>query len=110
MLHDSIGQSLAFSKREIGVLQKQSPESVRKGLEYVKEQIELAIRQTRDLTFELSPTTLHTFGLEAAVEELVEQFAAREQPAVPLRGDRGRQAAHRADSARCCTAPPASCF
>jgi signal transduction histidine kinase len=47
-------------------------------LEYVKEQIDLAVRQTRDLTFELSPTTLHTFGLEAAVEELVEQLAARE--------------------------------
>jgi PAS domain S-box-containing protein len=78
VLHDSIGQSLAFSKRELGVLQKKSPESVRQGLEYVKEQIDLAVRQTRDLTFELSPTTLHTFGLEAAVEELVEQLAAHE--------------------------------
>lgn len=78
VLHDSIGQSLAFSKRELGVLQKQSPENIRAGLEYVKEQIDLAVRQTRDLTFELSPTTLHTFGLEAAVEELAEQFAARE--------------------------------
>ncbi len=47
-------------------------------MEYVKEQIDLAVRQTRDLTFELSPTTLHTFGLEAAVEELVEQLAAHE--------------------------------
>ncbi|MEN6334254.1 MAG: sensor histidine kinase, partial [Phycisphaerales bacterium] len=79
VLHDSIGQSLAFSKREIGVLQKQSSETVRKGLEYVKEQIDLAVRQTRDLTFELSPTTLHTFGLEAAVEELAEQVGARER-------------------------------
>lgn len=78
VLHDSIGQSLAFSKRELGVLQKQSPENIRAGLEYVKEQIDLAVRQTRDLTFELSPTTLYTFGLEAAVEELAEQFAARE--------------------------------
>lgn len=78
VLHDSIGQSLSFSKRELGVLKKKSPETVRAELEYVKEQIELAIRQTRDLTFELSPTTLHTFGLEAGVEELVEQLAARE--------------------------------
>jgi|GEM_PF-2021747 len=78
VLHDSIGQSLSFSKREIGVLQKKSTDSVREGLEYVKEQIDLAVRQTRDLTFELSPTTLHTFGLEAAVEELVEQLASRE--------------------------------
>jgi len=77
MLHDSIGQSLAFSKREIGMLQKNVPGDVRQGLEYVKEQINDAIRQTRDLTFELSPTTLHTFGLEAAVEELLEQYAQR---------------------------------
>jgi len=77
ILHDSIGQSLSFSKREIGVLQKKSVESVRRDLESVKEQIDLAIRQTRDLTFELSPTTLHTFGLEAAVEELAEQLAPR---------------------------------
>jgi PAS domain S-box-containing protein len=77
LLHDSIGQSLAFSKREIGVLQKSTRDKVRQGLEYVKEQIDDAIRQTRSLTFELSPTTLHTFGLEAAVEELAEQYAQR---------------------------------
>lgn len=77
LLHDSIGQSLAFSKREIGVIQKNTPEEVRKALEYIKQQIDESIRQTRDLTFELSPTTLYTFGLEAAVEELAEQFTAR---------------------------------
>jgi len=77
LLHDSIGQSLAFSKREIGVLQKNTSEDVRKALEYVKQQIDESIRQTRSLTFELSPTTLHTFGLEAAVEELAEQYGQR---------------------------------
>lgn len=77
LLHDSIGQSLAFSKREIGVLQKTAPPNVREALEYVKQQIDESIRQTRDLTFELSPTTLYTFGLEAAVEELAEQFSQR---------------------------------
>jgi PAS domain S-box-containing protein len=78
LLHDSIGQSLAFSKREIGMLQKNTPKEVREALEYVKQQIDESIRQTRDLTFELSPTTLYTFGLEAAVEELAEQFTQRE--------------------------------
>ncbi len=77
LLHDSIGQSLAFSKREIGMLQKSAANELRQALEYVKEQIDDAIRQTRSLTFELSPTTLHTFGLEAAVEELAEQYAQR---------------------------------
>jgi PAS domain S-box-containing protein len=78
VLHDSIGQSLAFSKRELGVVQKNAPETVKDAIDYVKKQIDEAIRQTRNLTFELSPSTLHTFGLEAAVEELAEQFAQRE--------------------------------
>jgi PAS domain S-box-containing protein len=78
VLHDSIGQSLAFSKRELGVVQRNIPERAKKAIEYVKKQIDEAIRQTRNLTFELSPSTLHTFGLEAAVEELAEQFAQRE--------------------------------
>ena len=78
MLHDSIGQSLAFSKRELGVLQKRIPPAMVETIEGVKEQIDLAIRQTRDLTFELSPTTLHTFGLEAAIEELGDQFSRQE--------------------------------
>jgi PAS domain S-box-containing protein len=77
VLHDSIGQSLAFSKRELGVVQKNAPETIKEAIDYVKKQIDDAIRQTRNLTFELSPSTLHTFGLEAAVEELAEQFAQR---------------------------------
>jgi len=78
ILHDSIGQSLAFSKRELGVVQKRIPPAMAETIEGVKEQIDLAIRQTRDLTFELSPTTLHTFGLEAAIEELGDQFSRQE--------------------------------
>ncbi len=78
MLHDSIGQSLAFSRRELGVLQKRVPPEMIETIDNIKEQIDLAIHQTRDLTFELSPTTLHTFGLEAAIEELGDQFARHE--------------------------------
>mgnify|MGYP006283569943 FL=1 len=76
-LHESIGQYLSFSKRELGVLQKKTTNDTREAIEYVRQQIEQAVQQTRDLTFELSPTTLHTFGLEAAVEELVEQYSER---------------------------------
>ena len=78
MLHDSIGQSLAFSRRELGALQKRVAAPAAVAIEEVKKQIDEAIHQTRDLTFELSPTTLHTFGLEAAVEELSEQLAEHE--------------------------------
>jgi PAS domain S-box-containing protein len=78
MLHDSIGQSLAFSRRELGALKKRVAAPMTEAIEDIKKQIDVAIRETRDLTFELSPTTLHTFGLEAVVEELGEQLARRE--------------------------------
>lgn len=78
LLHDSIGQSLAFSRRELGVLQKRVAAPMTETIEDIKKQIDEAIHQTRDLTFELSPTTLHTFGLEAAVEELAEQLSEHE--------------------------------
>jgi len=74
-LHDSVGQILAFSKREIGVVQKTAPAALSKNLIKVRKQINNAIKHTRDLTFELSPQTLYTFGLEAAIEELAEKFS-----------------------------------
>jgi len=73
-LHDSIGQSLIFAKRELGVLQQKAPREMQDLLRQICDQIAESIKQTRDLTFELSPSTLYTFGLQAAVEELAEQF------------------------------------
>jgi PAS domain S-box-containing protein len=74
-LHDSIGQILAFSKREIGIVQKSVPVEISTNLTKVRNQINNAIKHTRDLTFELSPQTLYTFGLEAAIEELTDKFS-----------------------------------
>ncbi len=77
-LHDSVGQSLAFSKRELNLLRQRGPEEVRRTLQEVCEQLDDAIKHTRDLTFELSPSTLYTLGLQAALEELAEQFGESE--------------------------------
>jgi signal transduction histidine kinase len=74
-LHDSVGQILAFSKREIGAAQKTAPASLAQNLELIKNHITNAIKHTRDLTFDLSPQTLYSFGLEAALEELSEKFS-----------------------------------
>ncbi|MBN2315910.1 MAG: PAS domain-containing protein [Sedimentisphaerales bacterium] len=74
-LHDSVGQILAFSKREIGAAQKTAPESLAQNLKLIKNHITNAIKHTRDLTFDLSPQTLYSFGLEAALEELAEKFS-----------------------------------
>jgi PAS domain S-box-containing protein len=77
-LHDSVGQSLAFSKRELNLLQQRGPEEVRGRLQDICQQLDDAIKHTRDLTFELSPSTLYTLGLQAALEELADQFAESE--------------------------------
>lgn len=90
-LHDSIGQFLALSKRELGALRKDTPEPLLEKLDHVRTQIDEAIGQTRSLTFELSPSTLYTFGLEAAVEELAEQFSQREGFACHLDAQDGEQ-------------------
>jgi len=74
-LHDSISQSLAFAKRELGALERQTRGAMRESLEEVCEQIGQAIGQVRDLTLELAPSALYTLGLEAAIEDLADQFS-----------------------------------
>jgi PAS domain S-box-containing protein len=85
-LHDSIGQSLIFAKRELGALLPKVGPEVQNSLRQAAGQIADAIQQTRDLTFELSPATLYTFGLQAAIEELAEQFSGCEGFACRVEG------------------------
>jgi PAS domain S-box-containing protein len=74
-LHDSLGPLLAFSKRELGIIRKSAPAELTESLAYVHDKIKQAVDQTRNLTFDLSPATLYTLGLEHALEEMVEHFA-----------------------------------
>jgi signal transduction histidine kinase len=78
-LHDSLGPILAFSKRELGILQKSVPQAAADTLKNIGENITQAIEQTRNLTFDLSPPALYTFGLETAVAELTEQFGKEQK-------------------------------
>jgi len=73
-LHDSLGPILAFSKRELGTLQKSAPPHIAETLKNVSDNISQAVKQTRTLTFDLSPPTLYTLGFEIAIEELLERF------------------------------------
>jgi signal transduction histidine kinase len=74
-LHDSIGQILAFSSIELANTLRDAPDQMVKPLSHIRKMIELAITETRDLTFDLSPSVLYTFGLAAAIEQLIEQFS-----------------------------------
>ncbi len=73
-LHDSLGPILAFSKRELGILQKTAPPQIAESLKNISDNISEAVKQTRTLTFDLSPPTLYTLGFEIATEELIELF------------------------------------
>ncbi|MGA2678423.1 MAG: PAS domain S-box protein [Sedimentisphaerales bacterium] len=73
-LHDSLGPILAFSKRELGILQKSAPPNIVESLKNISDNISQAVKQTRTLTFDLSPPTLYTLGFEIAIEELLERF------------------------------------
>jgi PAS domain S-box-containing protein len=73
-LHDSLGPLLAFSKRELGVLQKDLPSKTADVLKNISNNISEAIKHTRNLTFDLSPPALYVFGLETATAELAEKF------------------------------------
>lgn len=73
-LHDSLGQILAMSKREIVGLQKSAPAKTAASLKAVANQLDQAIKEARTLSFELSPSVLYDLGFEVALEELAERF------------------------------------
>ena len=75
-LHDSIGQILAFLKIELGdLLRSELSKETVNTLRRLREQVEQAIKQTRTLTFEMSPPELYTLGLKYAIEELAHRFS-----------------------------------
>ena len=73
-LHDSVGQILAFASRELRTLKKTSSGGVEEALGEVCNQLDQAIKQTRTLSFDLSPSILYDLGLEVAIEDLAERF------------------------------------
>lgn len=75
-LHDCVGQTLALSKIKLGILSKSvdSPE-LKSSIKDILQMIEQTIRETRTLTFELSPPILYELGLIQAVRWLVDQFS-----------------------------------
>ncbi len=84
-LHDSIGQLLAFSKREITTLLQEPAFEGHEQLLKISDLLTECIRQSRKLTTDLSSPTLHMFGLQAGIEELAEQFADEQHLACSFR-------------------------
>jgi PAS domain S-box-containing protein len=74
-LHDCVGQTLALSKIKLGLLHKKAPsEELKNNINEILSLIEQTIKETRTLTFELSPPILYELGLSQAVKWLIDQF------------------------------------
>ena len=72
-LHDQIGQSLFISKLKLETLiNSANPQNAATTLQEIHTHIEQMIKDSRSLTYELSPPILYQLGLEAALEWLTE--------------------------------------
>lgn len=74
-LHDRIGQTLSICKLKLESLQEiKTPNQHSELIDEVRELVDQTIKDTRLLTFELSPPALYMLGLEAALEGLASQI------------------------------------
>ncbi len=74
-LHDSIGQSLAFTQIKLEMLrQESSSEEMSESVDELCRIVEQTIKDTHSLIFNLSPPVLHELGYEAAIRWLTEQI------------------------------------
>ena len=81
-VHDTVGQSLASIKIEIGLLKKElndtsDLEELNKRLDEIGVSLDETILSVKAISTELRPAVLDKFGLAAAVEWQCEEFARR---------------------------------
>lgn len=74
VLHDHLGQSLAMAKIKMtGLLNSTKDPDLLKKLNAINNDIADAVKQTRSITYELSPPVLHELGLIEALEWRLEK-------------------------------------
>ena len=87
-VHDRIGQALAVNKIQLGALQAEvDSQDLKTKIEDIRGLLSQTIRDTRTLTFELSPPVLYELGLQAAFEWLAEIVRKQSGLAVEVAGD-----------------------
>ena len=87
-IHDRIGQALAVSKIQLGALQAEvDSEDSKTKIDDIRGLLSQTIRDTRTLTFELSPPVLYELGLQAALEWLAEIVRKQSGLVVDVAGD-----------------------
>ena len=69
VLHDHLGQSLAMAKIKLSsLLNKVSDPDLIEEIKAIEKDITEAVKQTRSITYELSPPVLHELGIVVALE------------------------------------------
>lgn len=86
--HDQVGQILALAQIKLGEVREAAPASLTSPMEEIRHLLEMTIRYTRSLTFELSPPILYDLGFEAAVEWLAELIQEQSGIRLQVAGDR----------------------
>lgn len=72
-LHDSVSQLLYGIKMKLGILPVQT--TGHETFDDIGEMLNLAIKETRNISFELAPSILTDFGLPTALDELAKRFS-----------------------------------
>jgi PAS domain S-box-containing protein len=77
-VHDRTGQMLALCRIRLkNILEENLPQSVSDPLYEILSNIEKTIGEMRSLVFDLSSPLLYELGLEAALEQLLEEFESK---------------------------------
>ena len=72
-IHDGIGQMLTSLKYQIGSIDLKSGEKAQQRIAEVDQLIKQVIREVRRVTFNLKPTVLGDYGLQAALNVFVQE-------------------------------------
>ena len=87
-IHDHIGQSLAITKIQLGAIQTElESQDLKKKIEDIRGLVSQMIRDTRNLTFDLSPPVLYELGLQPALEWLTGIVRKQSGLTVEVTGD-----------------------
>lgn len=76
-IHDSVGQTLAFTRMKLGMLRQNCLPENAAMIHELDEMIQKAISETRSMTVELAPPVLVQMGLEPALEWLGSQMQSK---------------------------------
>ena len=79
-IHDELGQALTALKMDVSWIERNLPEKIESLPEKIKSMSELineTLKTTKEIIYELRPTILDDFGLEAALEWYANEFQNR---------------------------------